>query len=387
MEHMKIKHVSMILTIYSGAIFFLIFMSSSAHAFPYKGLDIKIQGTIAEIYNDNVTFAKKEDKKEDFITTLTLDLGVKYEGRRRALEFTGRINRQFHTIHSDIKSSSENLTLNFKNEFSKYDRIRLTDTFSHTHVPASIEEEFGRIRGRRESYSNNFNLNFTRDISEHFTVIAKYANGLNKISREEGDSRDSYLNRLGIVTEYMHSTATTFLLSYTFSTTKYEDAGDTSAHSIATGMRQYITRRLYFDGKVGIDFITSVNNKDTVKNVIEVSLTDEIDETTVSKLTFVRRDRTVSDTDDIFSNWRITGSLKKQLSERLSGSLLGFYGHGEFVSSGITDRLFGANTAVSYEFKEGFRGRLTYIYSALDSTDETREYARNTLSMGLSKAF
>ncbi len=383
---MSIKYVSIVLTIYPGAIFFLIFMSSSAHAFTYKGLDIKIQGTIAEIYNDNITFAKKEDKKVDIITTLALDLGVKYEGRRRALEFTGRINRQFHTIQSDIKSSSENLILSFKNEFSKYDRIRLTDTFSHTHVPASIEEEFGRIRGRRESYNNNFNFNFTRDISEHFTVIAKYANGLSKILEGEGDSRDSYLNRLGIVTEYMHSTATTFLLSYTFSTTKYV-AGDTSAHSIATGMRQYITRQLYFDGKVGIDFITSVNNKDTVKNAIEVSLTDEIDETTVSKLTFVRRDRTVSDTDDIFSNWRITGSLKKQLSEKLNGSLSGFYGQGEFVSSGITDRLLGASTAVSYEFKEGFGGRLTYIYSALDSTDEIREYTRNTLSMGLTKAF
>jgi len=383
--HIK-KNVLQLFTACIGTILILIFVPEIVCAFPYKGLDIKIQGTILEMYDDNIRFAH-EDKEADFITSLVLGLGVTYEGRRRNLSFTSNINRSLHYKFSDIKSSSENLTLNFKNEFSERDRLSLKNTFSHTHTAVSFEEEFLSIRGRRERFNNNFNLNYIRNISEHFTAIARYGNVLNKITEVEGDQRDSYTNRAGLELDYLHSVATTFLLSYAFTTTRYKDSGDNSTHTFATGIKKYLTRRLYLDGRVGIDFITSANNKDTVKNAIEVSLTDEIDENTVAKLTFIRRDRTDSDTDDIFSNWRITGNLKKQLSERLNGSLSGFYGQGEFSSTGITDKLLGASGTISYEFTEHLAGNFSYVYSILDSSDETRGYSRNTASIGLTTVF
>ena len=383
--HIK-KNITRIFTAYIGVILILIFVPNIVCAFPYKGLDIKIQGTILEMYDDNIRFAH-EDKEADFITSLVLGLGVTYEGRRRNLSFTSNINRSLHYKFSDIKSSSENLTLNFKNEFSERDRLSLKDTFSHTHTAVSFEEEFLTTRGRSERFNNSFNLNYSRDISEHFTAIARYTNWLNKITEVEGDQSDSYANKAGLELDYLYSVATTFLVSYAFATTSYKNSGNNSTHTIATGMRKYLTRRLYLDGKVGIDFITSINNKKTVKNAIEVSLTDEIDENTVAKLAFMRRDSTTSDTGDIFSNWRITGSLKKQLSERFNSSFSGFYGQGKTVSAGITNKLLGASGAISYEFTEHLAGDFSYAYSIFDSSDETGGYNRSTASIGLTTVF
>jgi len=383
--HIK-KNVLQLFTACIGTILILMFVPKIVCAFPYKGMEITINGQVTEMYDDNIRFAHK-DKQADFITSLGLSVGVKHEGRRRSLDLTGQINQGFHAKFRDTKSSSENLTLNFKNEFSERDRVSLTDTFSHTHTAVSFEEEFLTTRGRSERFNNSFNLNYSRDISEHFTAIARYTNWLNKITEVEGDQRDSYANRAGLELNYLHSVATTFSLFYVFTTTRYKDSGDNFTHTIATGMRKYLTKRLFLDGKVGIDFITSANNKDTVKNAIEVSLTDEIDENTIAEVTFIRRDSATSDTDDIFSNWRITGSLKKQLSERLNGSFSGFYGQGKTVSAGITNKLLGASGAISYEFTEHLAGDFSYAYSIFDSSDETGGYNRSTASIGLTTVF
>ena len=380
------KNILQLFTACIGTILILMFVPEIVCAFPYKGLDITINGGVIETYDDNINFAH-EDKQADFITGLGLSIGVKYKGRRRSLDLTGNINQRFHAKVRDTKSSSENLTLNFKNEFSERDRLSLKDTFSHTHTAASFEEEFLTIRGRRERFNNSFNLNYSRDISEHFTAIARYTNGLNKITEVEGDQSDSYANKAGLELDYLYSVATTFLVSYAFATTSYKNSGNNSTHTIATGMRKYLTRRLYLDGKVGIDFITSINNKKTVKNAIEVSLTDEIDENTVAKLAFMRRDSTTSDTGDIFSNWRIIGSLKKQLSERFNSSFSGFYGQGKTVSTGITNKFLGASGAISYEFTEHLAGDFSYAYSIFDSSDETGGYNRSTASIGLTTVF
>ena len=47
-------------------------LSSMGYSFPYNGLDIKIKGAVGEMYDDNITSAIDGNKKEDFITKLTL---------------------------------------------------------------------------------------------------------------------------------------------------------------------------------------------------------------------------------------------------------------------------------------------------------------------------
>jgi len=362
-------------------IFLILFLSSNVYSFPYKDFDIAIQGSIGEMYDDNLTYVKY-DKKGDFITTLGFVLDARYEGKRRALQFTGTINQLFNTKFKDIKNSSENLTFNFNNEFSKYDRVSLTDTFSHTQSPATFEEEFGRIRSRYNSYSNNIALNYSKDISEQFTLVTRYTNSLNRISGE--GAQTSYRdNRLSFEVDYTHSIATIFFLSYDF----FKNNFNIFTHTFTAGMKRYITRRLYLDGRAGVDVTTFSDNNKSTQQRFDVSITDEIDENTTTRLSFIRRGQATSEVGDVFRNWQITGGISRDLLKRLSGSLSGFYGQGRFVSTDITDTLLGATFSLNYVFNERLQGNLQYSYSNLDSTDETRGYTKSTMFLGLTVTF
>ena len=383
---MNIKHIPAVLTACLTAIFLLICMSSNVFAFPYKGLDIKVGGTVSEMYDDNITRTNSSDnKKGDFTTRLALNLGVKYEGKTRTLDFTGRINRDIFTTNHNFNNTSEKLELNFQNELSKYDIIRLKNTFNHAYEQSSFDDTFEGAEGRYAYYKNQFNLDYTRDISKQFTVIARYANEINELSRE--GSKDSYLNTLGFEADYIYSADTVFFMLYDFSKRTYNEAGDISIHTVAAGIRRYITKQLYFDGTGGVDFITSFEDTKDTGEYIQGSLTDEIDENTALSLSFTKRKQTISYREDFFDSWRISGLFKRQLLKRLGCSLSGFYGKGEYKSLNLTDSLRGANIAFSYELRKNLRGDLTYTYTDKDSTDKALGYTKNVISSGLTIEF
>ncbi|MEK7308734.1 MAG: hypothetical protein AAB089_06660, partial [Nitrospirota bacterium] len=239
------------------------------------------------MYDDNITRTNSSDnKKGDFTTRLALNLGVKYEGKTRTLDFTGRINRDIFTTNHNFNNTSEKLELNFQNELSKYDIIRLKNTFNHAYEQSSFDDTFEGAEGRYAYYKNQFNLDYTRDISKQFTVIARYANEINELSRE--GSKDSYLNTLGFEADYIYSADTVFFMLYDFSKRTYNEAGDISIHTVAAGIRRYITKQLYFDGTGGVDFITSFEDTKDTGEYIQGSLTDELDENTAISLSFTK---------------------------------------------------------------------------------------------------
>jgi hypothetical protein len=355
-------------------IFSLFFMSSITCAFPFKGVDMVISGRISETYDDNINY-EKDNRREDFITRLSLNISGMYEGKRRALLLTGNIKRGFHSKYKDIKDSLESLTLKLRNEFSEYSRINLKNTYTHQQAPVSFEEEFGRVIGRYDSYRNNFNLEYTRDVSEHFLLTTTYANGIYWSSRI--DSKKSYNNKVGVSVTYFHDIDTSFFVRYSGSRTNYEggERGITN-HTFAAGTKKYVTKRLFLDAGVGANYLPTFG---FTSSYIDGSLTDEIDKRTIAVITFFRGDYSVSDRRDIFSNWRITGDISKQLSKELNSSFSIFYGQGEYEIAIETNKLIGLKVNLSYEFNENLSGELAYSYSNFISSIENAGYFKNTM--------
>lgn len=384
---MTIKYPFTISAVSIFAIFLLAVTSASAYEFPpYEGLSLKIEGNVTESYSNNLTFTSdKENRIEDFITMFTLNLDTKYEGKRWALGFAGRLSRRIKTETTDIQNSSESLTVNFRNDISKYDSFAVSNTYTHTQVPGSFEEEFGRITGRFDSYSNRLNLNYNKSLGKHFAVNTGYTNGKNWSARE--GTKNSYRNNLNIKVNYAHSDMTQFSLSYAYADSRFEGGGDITTNSINAGIRQYLTKRLFFDGSAGVVYTPYANNSS-----FGASLSGEIGKKTKASLSYLKTVGISSDTENIFRNWRITGQLKKQLLEDLSGTLSVFYGEGEYDPWGIRDKLAGASTALNYNFwknKRGARvkGRLGYSYSELNSNADYRDYDRNTVNTTLALIF
>ena len=381
---MILKHSLAILSIGFWTTILIVFLTSSsvsarASAIKYKGLDIKINTSIAEMYDDNITYAK-EDKKEDFITTLGLGLNTKYKGRRRSLDFGGRVNYRFNARYKDIKNNSENLNINFTNEFSEYDTVKLRYTFNHSYVPGSFEEELDRTTGRRETFSNRFNADYTRTISEHFNIGTRYAYTLKKFSEE--NRRDSSLNMIAFDVRYKPGIATTFLLTYGYERNNVNN----EINRYAAGVKYYITRRFYFDGRAGWDK-SDLNNADKSRLNINASLIDEIDENSVASISYKKGEEFNSEEGNISSTWQIKGLFSRRLLEKLDSSVSGYYRESTFNTSGTTNTIVGGNLSLLYEPWEDTGVNLSYFYSNLDSTNESIGYIRNAVTLSLSRSF
>ncbi len=417
----KIKNYLIVSTIICGALLLLSISSAGAYVIelpPHYGLTVKFIGTATESYSNNITFAEdNKDRIEDFVTTLSLGLDLRFEGKKRNMGLTGRINRQGRTGSVDNVNSSENLSANFSTEFSEYDMVKLSNTFTHTQVPGSFEEEFdiyecrrileergssldeiefgcnkfkdefGRFKGKFDSYNNRANFNYIKNISKHLDFSTNYSYTQNWFS-EEG-TRDSNRNDLGFSVNYLHSVATSYSLSYRYAISNFEDGGDITLNSISAGLEQYLTKKLVVNGSIGVDITPS-----STYTSFGASITQpiDIDKRTSASLLFTNEIDISSDREDIFRNWRITGSFTTQMLEHLNSLLSGFYGQGKFLADGAEDKLMGANIALNYTFWEGKKGQrisglLGYTYSKLDSTDKNRGYTRGTINGGVIAGF
>ena len=360
-------------------------------SYNYKGFDIKITGvSIGETFDDNITFVK-ENKLEDFVTDLRLGLGVKYEGKTRTFELTGDISNQAFAKNDTFNNITQHINLNFKNELSKRDRISLNNVFTHFEAPSSTDEgyfsqQFGRSTGRFEFFQNKFNVDYTNDIAKPLSLVVKYANEINVFSGVSNPN--SILNKPGLGLRYLFSpTATIFSFSYDFTSVQFETEEDATINTIGPGIRQYITKKLYFDGRTGVDFINSFDDENLTKPFVQASLTYIIEEKTSASLSFDKKYETNPYFADIFNNWRTSASLTRQMLERLSCSLSIFYGEGEFISSTFEQKLLGVNSSLKYDISRNLKGNLTYTYSQFDSNVETVGYSKNTLFLGLVAEF
>ncbi len=367
-------------------IFLIAFLliSGRACAFDFEVLDFKVSASVLESYDDNIT-QTNENEQKDFITNLSFGLGVQSERKLGSFDLTAKIVQQIFAKYSDYNRLSENLILNFQQEFSKYDRMSLRDVFSHTYETITFEQAFGRTPGRYSQYRNRFNIDYTRDIAKQISLSAKYDNEINVFSRE--DVSDSLRNRFGVQLDYFPTSADILMFSYDFSRRDFDPGGYVATNSIAAGLRHYLTSQLYFDGKVGMDVIDSYTNKNYTKAFIQTSLTSDVDENSRASISFAKRYDTTAYSEDLFDYWQISGMFTRQLFKRLGFFLFAFYGQGEYIIVDVTDNLCGADIGFTYDLTRNLKGRLNYNYSNVDSTLDTRDYSRNRAFLGLAAEF
>lgn len=359
-------------------------------SYNYKGIDIKVIGvSIGETYDDNVTF-QKEDKINDFITNAGGGVRVAYETKTMTLELISKVNNQTFAKNSDFDNVTEDITFNFKNEFSENDRISLKNVFTHSDAPLFFQgdyfdEQFGRTGGRFDYFRNKFNTEYSRDITRQLTAIARYANDMDMFSGV--DLQNSMQNKAGFELDYIFSSATIFYFSYDFSHRQFEDDNKAIFNTITPGVRQYFTKKIFFDGKIGVDFIDSFDDKNYTKPNIQSSLNYDIDELTRLRLLFTKKYDTNPYIEELFNNWRTSLIFSRQISERFKTSLSVFYGEGEYISSDFTQKLIGGSSIITYDINKNLKGNLTYTYSQYDSNFEAAGYIKNTLFLGLTAEF
>jgi len=355
-----------------------------AYAHKIGAFDVNLSASARESFDDNITFTK-ENKKEDFITSVRVGIEAAYEGKTRGLKFSGSILQNTFQEHAGYNSLAQDFKAEFINELSKYDRVFLSDAYSRAEEPRSFEDAFGSTAGRYSIQKNEFSLGYAREISSQYGLTARYSNAVNTYSMQ--DMADSYLNSLGLQFGYRESSELSISGTYDFSYRFFDPGSHAVTNSLGALARAYLTTRLYLDALGGVSFLSSYDKNSYVKPFLGIAATDEFDENTRGTVSFTKRYDANAYSQDLFGYWRASCSLTRKLTRRAEAEFSFFFGDGEYKSSDIRDKLSGINLGLNYDFKDNARGGLSYGYSRVDSTLSSREYAKNLVSASLTVKF
>ncbi len=356
----------------------------AASAYEWNGMDIKPRGSVSGTYDDNVTFVENNEI-DDFITRVSAGLEARAEGKTRKLDVIGNLNHEFFWENDEFDNTSGDLSVDFKQEITEHDRFRIRDYFLRAEEARTFEEAFTRTQGRYEYWRNRFLFDYMHDFTRQWSLTGRFGQEVSDFSRAGVD--DSTLWTGGAEASYQHTSTLKFLFAYDYEIRDFENGGDSDTHTLSTGALYYITKQVYIEGRVGVDFIEGFAGESYEKPLFRVRLTDEINEITSWDIAFEKEFSPTSYTQDIFDYWQVSTSLRRQMSERMNAYLSAFFGEGDYMASNREDRLWGANASLAYDLTKNWKGTLKYTYTDVSSTLNSQEYSRNTVQVGLALTF
>ncbi len=357
---------------------FIVCFSSDSWA---RGLEIIPRGSLGFSYDSNVGYDKKNGLS-DFVTQLDAGLDVGREGKYSQWKGQFDIIERIYADNSKFTNTSESLFLDYLKELTKTQKLALSEKFDHYYEPLTFEDAFGlRTTGRFERYRNLLSLEHEQEFTNTLKVFSRLGNEVYLVNN--ADVPDSYLNTAGVQLEYAKWPDLIGLFRYRFDWRIYEGGDDALNNFIQPGFRKYLTKQLYLETLVGANILRAVNGETFTKPAIEVSLNDQVNEITVAGIGYRKDYQSSGFANDTFNEWRISGFCNKNLSRRVTGATQIFYGEGEYIDQGTSDKLSGVELGLLYDFKENWKGTISYAYTRVDSTSDTRGYTKNVVMVGL----
>ncbi len=303
-------------------------------------------GSVSEVYDDNIRYAESNEL-DDFITRLTVGVGVDNESARQRLKLMASLHQDLFASNNDFNNTAEDANLNWRFDAAKHTRLTFKNVFTHAEDPRSFEDNLGRTGGRFSYVRNRFNTEVRQELGPQVAVIGRYGNEVFDISRE-GRS-DSVLHTAGLQGEYAFSSETIFLGAYDFSYRDFHPGGDAHAHTFAGGVRQYFTPAVYLEGRAGLDVLEDFTGDTKLRPRFQASLNHEVDEESLASLTFDETYETSSYDTQLLKSWRTSLYYQRQLQKRLLGSVAAFYGQSEYLTSSVDDDVAGLALKFDYE--------------------------------------
>ena len=317
--------------------------------FQVFALEPIISGTVIEEFDDNIFM--NGEREWDFLTTVTLGLGLEHEGRRQRISFLGHINQNLYIRNFDQTNTSQDLELTYGADLSQNVTFGLIDSFAHEPEPSDFESQFGRVNIRRSYFVNDLGTTLNAVMSRHFGMTLRYLNQL--AFSMTNLMEDSYGNGAGVNFNFFIDSANTLYLVYDYLHTEYQDGEVIQTHTAGVGYTHSFTQQLSLtlQGGLGCDLSSDSSGVNYSPNVL-VSLVDDIDRNNVISLTFTMSHAISRYTSDILENWQISGGFNRQILERFAMNASVFYGQGEYSSTGNITELAGLSLDFTYELTE-----------------------------------
>jgi len=350
----------------------------------FGNAEIKPQLLLNTVYDDNIAY-NKTNKKADFRQDLGFGLKANFARKAYGLDLAANIIRRTYNKYNKFNNTFEDASLKIYGEPSGVSRFILTDNFIHSVDPFSFEDEFGNSQERTSYWRNTIGLQYTQELSRRWNMIFGYANSINDYSRK--DLIDSYYNLFSYETDYALSSRLVVLAYYQFLDYHYEHLGDIKSQRLAAGSRYYITNQLYWDFRLGEDFITTLDKDKKRGDFLSATLTNEPDPNSQFSLSYSRQTSPSYYSQNLFKSERISLSWVRQLLERLAANLNAFWGKGRYTEGGTKEDTVGVGAGISFEINRQMRFSLNYSFSYKTSDTLGDGYRRNAVTLGLRYEF
>ncbi|MBF0485335.1 MAG: outer membrane beta-barrel protein [Candidatus Omnitrophica bacterium] len=372
----KIKYPGIV----CGVSLVMMVVASRAFAYTWQGMELTPRVSVEQSYDDNITFVKDSPLK-DYLTNLSLGFDLKGETKMQKFSLGADVTREMFTRHSSFDNTAEAIKASYWQELSKFDQITLKESFSHAVEPRSFAEEFVRTSGLYSTYNNAFNTDYRHEIDPKLAWTVRYGNEFTDFSNK--DISRSMLNTIGTGADVSLDAVTLLKFNYDYSYRNFTPGSSAQTHEISSTVRRFLNKRLYLDLQAGGDFISAYDNGNYAEPMYRVALTQDIDETTQTGISFEKRYATDAYTQDLFNRSVVAVNLVKDLTSRITGLLTAFYGNGKYVIAHINEEFTGADAGLNIDLTKKVRLKLHYTYSRENSSESTRDYDKNLYSLAI----
>ncbi len=355
-----------------------------AEAVRFSGNELSFTTDVHTGYDDNVTSAST-DTVGDAYSQVSFAAKLERPSKTSKAWIQAGIRQDIYFGHSEFNNTAFNAALHADAQPSKYDLFKLDHTFVHADESQSFDDEFGRNNGRYSYIDNRIKASYKREFSEDFALITGYENRIYNPSRSS--LRDSMQNSVALQGDWAMGTHTTLRGFYHLTHHDFDPGTVAWVHQLAGGVRRLITKTLYLDTRLGVNWIRDFQDDSQAGLIFDAQLTNELTDQTQTLLQFKHETTVNSSTPDVFESWRIQGGLKHDVSRRLQASAAAFYGEGEYDRTNLKDQLVGARIGVEYEVAEDIDASLGYNLTVVDSTGASRSYTKNRILFGVKAKF
>lgn len=310
--------------------------------------ELILKGRVEEMYDDNFNSSGTTPESE-WLTNLVVGASVKSETKGLDLELSGNVYQQLLIKNSENNKNYQDLTLNLNKSFTETSAFKLNDVFQHYPESKSFGTLFGRSDTTAGYISNSFTTGISFFVTKELFFDINYNNAIMNSSSEI--MTDSILNSPSAIIGYSFDSANIIKIGYVYSHMEYNDGTKTIGNRGYAEYEKHFTNQFRTVLQGGYDFI-QMNEGNSKSPKWLISLIDNVDKNNQLDITFLK-ERTISNiTNDTFDNWRITGTLKREISMRTGISLALFYGKGNYFVSGSTNQLLGCTGALTFTVSE-----------------------------------
>lgn len=358
-----------------------VFMAAQASA-----LETIIQGRIDEMYDDN-TNASSTHPISDWTTNMML--GVIFRSEIRALDLSLTFNdyQRYSFQYEQTNVNYQDASLALDKSFSETVTFHLLNVFQHYPESRNYNTLFGRNEAASGYMSNTFSTSLSVYLTQVLFVEGVYNNGI--MENDSGILADSQYHNPGGDIGFCFDSANIVKAGYLYTLMKYDDGNQSRGDRGYVEYDREYTRQLRSVLQAGYDYITT-NSGQTLTSRWVASLIDDVDINNQLNITFAKENSISTIFNDTFNSWRISGTLAREVSERVRVNLSLFYGDGTYRNSGVHDKLAGTAFALGFVATEFINFNVGYNFTWNSSTAPGQQqniYYRNQIYAGLSGSY